>query len=190
MRVIREIASAGHRARAEMKIKVRQPLAEVVLVGDFSALVASGDEGTALLRDELNVKSVVILSEAKNLGARDSSSPSAPQNDEGLVWVEVPGGKIGLNVEITEELQQEGIVRDLIRAVQDLRRQANYQFDDVITLTVVTDDVLVRAALEKFLGMLKDETKSADVRFERSEADASTELAVTGVQIWVGVRKP
>lgn len=179
MRVIRDLASAGHRARAAAKIKVRQPLAEAVIVGEFPALIASGDEGLALLRGELNVKKV-------------SLTPTSEVSADSLrkwVWGEREGGKVGLQTELTEELKQEGMVRDLIRAVQDLRRQANYQFDDVITLVVETDHAPIRAALEKFLVTLKEETKSADVRFERSAADVSTELAVAGAHLWVGVRK-
>ncbi|MDP3685555.1 MAG: isoleucine--tRNA ligase [bacterium] len=187
---IRELASAGQRARAEAKIKVRQPLAEVVVVGAFSPLEVAGEEGLALLRDELNVQRV-ILSAAKDLGSGDSSSPSAPQNDTKgrYVWVEVPGGKIGLNTELTPKLRQEGIIRDLIRQVQELRKQAGYQFDDQIVLSVETENSDIQKAIEEFRPLLREETKSETVQFQRGLVDAEATTSIGDASVWLGVRR-
>lgn len=184
MRAIRGLAAAGHRARAERKVKVRQPLSEVALVGKFPALAAAGEEGLALLRDELNVKNIVVRSEAKDL-ARDSSSLA--QNDQRLLWVEVPGGRLGLNTTLTSDLKTEGLVRDLIRAVQDLRKKAGYRFDDVIRVRVVTDSTEVRAALEQFRDLFLAETKSREILPEKGEADASGEVTIAGATVSLGV---
>ncbi|MBV9213152.1 MAG: isoleucine--tRNA ligase [Actinobacteria bacterium] len=67
MQVARDAIELGRAARAQAKIKVRQPLAEAVVV-------AAGDERAAierfepLLLDELNVKRVRFVSEAEELG--------------------------------------------------------------------------------------------------------------------------
>jgi len=67
MEVAREAIELGRAARAQAKIKVRQPLGEVVVV-------AAGEERAAierfepLLLDELNVKRVRFVSEAEELG--------------------------------------------------------------------------------------------------------------------------
>ncbi len=67
MQVARDAIELGRAARAQAKIKVRQPLAEAVVV-------AGGDERAAierfepLLLDELNVKRVRFVSEAEELG--------------------------------------------------------------------------------------------------------------------------
>jgi isoleucyl-tRNA synthetase len=46
------------------------------------------------------------------------------------------GGFIVLNLEITDALEQEGYVRDLIRDVQDARKKANFDVADRIALTL------------------------------------------------------
>jgi isoleucyl-tRNA synthetase len=67
MSVARDAVELGRAARAAAKMKVRQPLSEVVVV-------AAGDEQRAisrfsdLLLDDLNVKSVRFVSEAEELG--------------------------------------------------------------------------------------------------------------------------
>jgi isoleucyl-tRNA synthetase len=67
MQVVRDAVELGRAARAHAKLKVRQPLSEVVVV-------AAGREREAierlerLLTEELNVKSVRFVSEADELG--------------------------------------------------------------------------------------------------------------------------
>lgn len=180
MRVIRDLASAGHRARAEAKIKVRQPLAEVALVGDVPDLQGAGEEGLALLQDELNVKAVRVYAQHSELTAQSS----------GWVWVEVPpSGKLGLNTELTEGLRAEGIVRDLIRHVQDLRKKARYRFDEEITLAVVTNDQGVRADVAQHADLLKRETLSRRVTAERGSVDAEATVTVASAEVWLGVKR-
>lgn len=178
MRVLREIASAGQRLRAEAKIKVRQPLAEVVLVGTFPALEAAGEEGLALLHDELNVKDIRIVSQVSSLKSHDS-----------WVWVEVPGGKLGLNTELTPELRQEGMIRDLIRQVQELRKQAGCRFDERIVLNLDTESPDTREAVEKLKPLLQEETKSTAVQFEHGTADAQGTVRIGDASVWVGVKR-
>lgn len=174
MRVVRELASAGHRARAAAKLKVRQPLAEALIVGDFPALAATGDAGLALLRAELNVKNVIH-------GAKSEGSH--------WVWASVAGGEVGINTKLTAELKQEGIVRDLIRLVQDLRKQAKYQVDDEIVTAVVADSAEIRGALERFGALLCAETKSRQLVTNRGDVDASAEVKVADAAVWLGVKK-
>ncbi|TSC72752.1 MAG: isoleucyl-tRNA synthetase [Parcubacteria group bacterium Gr01-1014_38] len=174
MQTLRELASAGQRVRAEAKIKVRQPLAEVVLVGTFPALEATGEEGLALLRDELNVKRIL-------------SALSPP--DGSYVWVDVVGGKLGLGTELTQELRDEGIVRELIRQVQELRKQAGCRFDEEILLSLDTDDRSVRAAIERFASLLREETKSGTVQFQRGATEVEATVNVGKASVWLGVKR-
>lgn len=174
MRLIRALASAGQRARAEAKIKVRQPLSDLVLVGSFQALGASGEEGIALLRDELNVK-------RSHLSAAEPSGP--------YVWAEVPGGKLGLNTELTSDLSREGIVRELIRQVQALRKQAGCRFDERVTLYLGTDEPAVQEAVERFGSLLGEETKSDRVYWRRQAADAEGTVEIGKASVWAGVTR-
>lgn len=60
---------------------------------------------------------------------------------------------VALQTELTTELLQEGYVRELIRAVQDKRKQLNFQVDQKITLIIETDAPM-QAAIESFESLL------------------------------------
>ena len=110
MNILRTLASVGLEARTKAGLKVRQPLL-VLRVKD--ARLRGQEELLALLRDEVNVKEVTF--------------------DEKLadpVW---------LDTTITEELQEEGVFRDIVRAVQDLRKEKNLSPGDPAELLVATE---------------------------------------------------
>ena len=43
--------------------------------------------------------------------------------------------KLGLKLELNEELIQEGIVRDLVRQVQNIRKDAGFSVEDRISIS-------------------------------------------------------
>jgi isoleucyl-tRNA synthetase len=67
MRVARDAVELGRAARAQAKVKVRQPLREAVVVAADRERTAIERFG-ALVREELNVKSLRYVSEADQLG--------------------------------------------------------------------------------------------------------------------------
>ncbi|HRH31611.1 MAG TPA: DUF5915 domain-containing protein, partial [Candidatus Paceibacterota bacterium] len=68
-----------------------------------------------VMKEELNIKEIVV--------------------DESL-----PKGEVVLETEITPELRAEGVVRELMRAMQDMRKAAGLTPSDVITLTIESDE--------------------------------------------------
>ncbi|MFK5633108.1 isoleucine--tRNA ligase [Ornithinimicrobium sp. LYQ103] len=58
------------------------------------------------------------------------------------------GGFVVLDTEVSEDLAREGLARDLVRAVQGARKEAGLEITDRISLTVVGDDDVWRAATE------------------------------------------
>lgn len=46
------------------------------------------------------------------------------------------GTVIALDTSVSEELKLEGVARDLIRSIQDMRKEAGYQVMDRISLTL------------------------------------------------------
>ncbi|MFC6713345.1 isoleucine--tRNA ligase [Branchiibius cervicis] len=72
------------------------------------------------------------------------------------------GGFVVLDTQITDELRGEGLARDLVRAVQQARRDAGLDIGDRISLTVVGDsDVL--AALAAHQALVMGETLAVSV---------------------------
>ena len=73
----------------------------------------------------------------------------AGEGQDSHVTAMLPGGGfVVLDTEVTEELEVEGAARDLIRAVQQARREAGLEVSDRITLTMAGGEHVWRAALD------------------------------------------
>lgn len=118
----RRIASAGLELRAKHSIKVRQPLSSLKLKTENEKL-KTDSELLQILKDELNVKEIIF---------------GAAIEDE-----------FALDTEITAELKDEGMIRDLVRELQELRKQAGLVPQDRINIFVVGDDT-ARAFILKY----------------------------------------
>lgn len=99
------------------------------------------------------------------------------------------GVLVALDVTLTTELEDEGLVREVVRAVQDLRKEAGYAVSDRIGLIVATDDKRLAAAVKKFGDYLKGETLATSVTNERGAADKSSDFTLGTFKAWLGVRK-
>ena len=189
MAVLLKVVELGRSARAESGLKVRQPLAELLVhvpgPSEQRALSNFFDE----VRDELNVKAVRFIegaggmveyrfkpnlpvvgrkygklvpalrnalqqissSEAQAIVAAVHAGQAFPLTVDGqalqltgeeiLVESSSPAGfavaedggyVVALNTEITEELRREGLARDLVRTVQDARKEAGLEISDHI----------------------------------------------------------
>ncbi|MFW5801477.1 MAG: class I tRNA ligase family protein, partial [Spirochaeta sp.] len=82
---------------------------------------------------------------------------------------------IALDPEITEELSREGLVRDLIRAVQNNRKECGLDVTDRIVLSIQPHDE-VQQAVRDFEDFLQEETLCTAI-----EWDASADAATAGV---------
>jgi len=60
------------------------------------------------------------------------------EGEEGMNIESDHGIVVALNTHITPELKQEGIARELVRAIQDLRKEADYNVDDRIQVAIIT----------------------------------------------------
>lgn len=107
MTEVRRLATLVLAKRAELGLKVRQPLAILKLK---AGTLKIRKELLEILKDEVNIKEIVY---DKKL--------------EDEVW---------LDTTITEELRSEGIVRELVRQIQDLRQKANLKPQDSIVLAI------------------------------------------------------
>ncbi|RAP28182.1 Isoleucyl-tRNA synthetase [Brevibacillus laterosporus] len=71
---------------------------------------------------------------------------------------------VALNTTITEELEQEGFVREVIRAIQDYRKKLNLPIEKRVSLTLDVDAQL-KEALERFDHVLQDNVLLSDVKY-------------------------
>ena len=160
MAKVRDLASAVLAKRAERGIKVRQPLREL---GIRNQELSGQKELLEILKDEINVKTISF---DKNL-------------KEDFV----------LDAEITHELREEGMLRELMRTIQGLRQDARLEPKDTIALMMEGDKEFA-SIVEKNTALIKKETNAASVEWKRSEKfDAECDTKINESDIWIGLRK-
>jgi isoleucyl-tRNA synthetase len=72
------------------------------------------------------------------------------------------GGALTLDTEIDEELKLEGLARDLVRKIQELRKQSGFSVDDRIRLTYEGAGLLV-AAIERWRDFIATEVLALSI---------------------------
>jgi isoleucyl-tRNA synthetase len=77
---------------------------------------------------------------------------------EGWAGVAERGTQVLVDARISEELKQEGMARDVVRHVQDLRKKAGLEMDDRIVLHLATDSPPLRQAIQTHLSYICNET--------------------------------
>jgi isoleucyl-tRNA synthetase len=97
---------------------------------------------------------------------------------------------VALDTEVTDDLQKEGYVRDLVRGVQNLRKESGLEVTDRITLTVGGSPAL-KAALEDFTDFIASELLATEVRWDAGlMAATGTGTSIdAGEESWVAVLK-
>lgn len=104
--------------------------------------------------------------------------------------VESSGGMaVSLDLEITEELRQEGYAREVIRFIQDLRKEAGYEVSDRIQVLVLSEGDLEQA-IEHFADTISQETLATEISQKGSlESDAEKETSLDGFKLKIAVKK-
>ena len=219
MKLARETASQGLSARSNVGIKVRQPLAQV-LVHVKEGRAELDEELIEIVQDELNVKDLSFVQDAKSLlaykvlpdnralgpkygadfpkvqAALSEQDPDEIVNlvnegkniplelegkqilltaEEVLIRTEAAEGlstvdskllTVAIDTEISAELRDEGLAREIIRRIQDFRKQADFDISDRISLVYQATPTL-QNAIETHRDYIMEET----LTLEMSEGD-------------------
>ena len=169
MNALRTAVNDGLSKRASEGIKVRQPLASVKLVNTISqdtpAEVAQFLIDIA--KDELNVKSVEIVTDSES----ESAQPS-----------------VVYDLTITPELKREGLMREIVRHVQSARKQAGLQIDDRIVLSISSDDSEISQAIDAFADVIKSETLAVELNSVVNESE-KYDAKIEGKLVEISLKK-
>jgi isoleucyl-tRNA synthetase len=234
MRIVRQAVSMGRSLRVAHDLKIRQPLASVQLVTPDSESQEVLSRMEDILREELNVKKVIIHEHeqdlveyhakanyrtlGKELGTemKDAAARIAALSSEEIlkimrnerVELSLASGRsllldlnrvdivreekqglrvlnegtltVAIDTTITPELLYEGYVRDLIRGVQNARKESGFEVTDRIGL-MVSGDAELHSALDRFKELVAEETLARHL--EWNESIEGTEVEA-GEKIW------
>ncbi|MEM3575333.1 MAG: class I tRNA ligase family protein, partial [Candidatus Bathyarchaeia archaeon] len=123
MGAAQEILAAAARARMRAGIKLRQPLRSM-------AVAASSEE----LRDSLRFAERILLEQ----GNVQSLKLLEPGEEVGEGWISEPfdGGAVFLDIRLTGKELAEGLARDLVRRLQQMRKEMDLRVDDYVDVWI------------------------------------------------------
>ena len=108
---------------------------------------------------------------------------------EGYSVMEEPGLTVGINTEITLELRREGLARDLVRRIQEMRKNADFKIDDHIRSWYQGDDE-VEVVFSVHRDYITAETLSDSIETGEAPGDAYVEeFDIDGYMVKIGVVK-
>jgi isoleucyl-tRNA synthetase len=90
---------------------------------------------------------------------------------EGMIVANEGAIVVGLETALTPELVAEGLAREFVSHVQSMRKEADFEVTQRISLTVEADDE-TKAALEAHLDYVKNETLTTAFAFAATDAEA------------------
>lgn len=162
MRSVRELITQGLAQRALAGLKVRQPLYSVTLYG-----MAKLDEQLIdIIKEELNVKQVKIIE---------------PSGDSVELRAEV-------DTKLSDELREEGLIRELIRHIQNARKEAHLEVEDRISLFIDSESPEVNQAVITYRDLIMKETLCEE--FGEVPEDAyEAVIKVIGLQVRIALSK-
>ncbi|MFH1575423.1 MAG: class I tRNA ligase family protein [Candidatus Nealsonbacteria bacterium] len=161
MKRAREIVTLALAERAKVSIKVRQPLEKLKIKNSEFKI---GKELLGLIKEEINVKEVVF--------------------DQNLQK------ELELDTKITPELKEEGIVREVIRNIQEMRKKSNLKPKDNISVRY-SGDAFLEDILRKNGKIILKEGKIKDFLSGREIKGfkIQQEITVDGKKILISIKK-
>lgn len=212
MDLVRDLISIGRNVREESKIKVRQPISEILLDKKKEKVIG---ELTSLIKEELNVKEVIYTDDlstymnfmvkpnfkevgkifGKNIKEFSDKLLELSNEDinklennesikmsidnttyditkdmvdirisskDGFKAMVVGNNFVILNTVITKELENEGLARETISKVQQLRKTMNFDITDRINMYIDATEEY-KENIKDYLDMIKDETLTINV---------------------------
>lgn len=176
MQYTREFVTQALAKRAEAGVKVRQPLQRVTVAA--SAIATYKRELEPIIAEELNVKEVEFADDLKTSTVEEADLKN-------MLYVAERAAGL-LDTEITPELKREGLVRDVIRQVQQHRKESGLSVDDRIQLTLATDDEQLARAIAEHTETIQVETLATQVH---TQGETEKSVSVEGVDLQLGLQK-
>ncbi|MBQ8891420.1 MAG: isoleucine--tRNA ligase [Bacilli bacterium] len=235
MDTVRDLISMGRKVREDVKIKVRQPISEVILDSKIKNIIGDLSE---LIKEELNVKTIKFESNldsyinysikpnfkvcGKVFGSNIKALSEYLNNVDKEIITKLDKGEkiqielnnqeyeldkemldirvnskegydtsvnndlfIILNTTLTDELINEGIARELVSKVQNLRKEKDFNITDRIYIYCYSEEDLMDK-IKDYIDFIKKETL-CDVILQEKKVDEVTNL--NGINAYLDVVK-
>ncbi|MDE6284415.1 MAG: class I tRNA ligase family protein, partial [Bacilli bacterium] len=235
MDLVRDLIRIGRNSREENKIRVRQPLGEILIDGKNEDVLGNLTE---LIMEELNVKKVTFVTDTreymnytvkpnfKNVGKTFGSNMKEFQAkllelsdteiqtiqnggtvkmaiadtdyDIDITMIDIridakEGFNVGmennhyviLNTHLTEELINEGIAREFVSKVQQIRKNKDFEVADRITIKYKADEEISKA-ITAFSDYIQNETLAVEIEQNDTQEE---KIDINEHEVYVSINK-
>jgi len=126
---------------------------------------------------------IAVEGEAIQLMLEDVEITS--QDIPGWLVASEGGLTVALDITLTEELRKEGLSRDMVNRIQNLRKDQGLEVQDKIAIKYATQDELMSQALSDFAEYIKTETQALSL--ESNGASKGEEFDIDGIMVSVEI---
>ncbi|MBI2633768.1 MAG: class I tRNA ligase family protein, partial [Parcubacteria group bacterium] len=172
MRIVRDLASLALKARAMAGIKVRQPLSQLYVAREKMPNLSPGF--LEILAEETNIKKVSVVRKIPEV----QSFQIAKEGDY----------TVALDTALTPRLREEGILREIVRYLQESRQELGLHPKDSAKVEIFSQGELEKL-LKKNLAFLKREIRADRVIFSKPRARFKKEVELEGEKVLLGIAK-
>lgn len=196
MELTRQVCTLGQSIRVTHGLKVRQPLAKAYVVAhevepvvetipnqaDYKSYVpqVSGkvqsllrEELLAVVKDELNVKEVEGVLEVPG--------------EEGFLSKEEMGLAVALDTRLTQELKEEGLLAELKRQIQNLRKTSGLQMGEFVKVKITTSSEALITLIEKYNSHIAKEITASEVILIENVTD--NKLSIDNLTLFIAFER-
>ncbi len=149
---------------------------------DVQKIIQGAKAGSFKVLDSGQVKIGDFTLEPDEVELAYKGKEGAPvESEDGIV--------VSLDAEVTPELRREGMMREVVRYLQEMRKEAGYEVSDRILILIKSDGELEQAVTE-FADTIKQETLADELRQGGDlEWDIEKDFEIEGNQATLAVRK-
>jgi isoleucyl-tRNA synthetase len=170
---VKEIVEACFFAREQAKIKKRWPVKRVIVVSADEKIKSTIKDCKPILLSLCNSKEILVLDK------EPEGNFVKAERDFGLVLVEK---------EITEDLLEEALIREIIRSIQEMRKRERLNVKERIRLSLKSEEKIEKI-LEKFSEVLKREVGAVELILGKIEGKFKGEAKFKEAKIEIGFDK-
>ncbi|MBL16006.1 MAG: isoleucine--tRNA ligase [Chloroflexi bacterium] len=189
-----KVASMGRAARSKAGLKVRQPLANVLVKIRVSEEREYIDQVRPQVLEELNIKDIQVIEDDAPL-VRQVLDEAGDQTETILsvenYSVSMEGGyMVAVDGDLSDALKEEGLAREVVHRIQGMRRSANFDVTDRIVTYYQGPSEFAGIMQGAFSDYIRNETLSNDLVDGSPSTESATESTkIEGMEITLAVHQ-
>ncbi len=178
MEFTRNVINEGLSQRAAASIKVRQPL-KSANVYDLEGLLS--DELIEVIKEELNIKELVIR--------RNAETKEIPEDLETYIEKSPVFPTTVIDTNMTDTLKREGLMREIVRNIQNARKQAGLNVDDRINLALISGSEELMQSVNEHEALIKAETLAKSIATSSQDFKYRQQVLVDDKELQIEIEK-